>query len=94
MGRKILLIEDDGETAGYIAKGLAEQGHVVDHAADGREGLFLASDAGYDLIILDRMLPGLDGLAIVRAMRAAMKNGGVNPDQIAPCAPRACRRRS
>ncbi len=71
MGRKILLIEDDGETAGYVAKGLAEQGHVVDHAGDGREGLFLASDQSYDLVILDRMLPGLDGLGIVRAMRAA-----------------------
>jgi two-component system OmpR family response regulator len=71
MGRKILLIEDDGETAGYISKGLGEQGHVIDHAGDGREGLFLASDPGYDLVILDRMLPGLDGLAIVRAMRAA-----------------------
>lgn len=71
MGRKILLIEDDAETAGYVAKGLGEQGHVVDHAADGRDGLFLASDQSYDLVVLDRMLPGLDGLAIVRAMRAA-----------------------
>jgi len=71
MGRKILLIEDDAETAGYITKGLGEQGHVVDHAGDGRDGLFLASDPGYDLVVLDRMLPGLDGLAIVRAMRAA-----------------------
>ena len=71
MGRKILLIEDDAETAGYIAKGLSEQGHVVDHVADGREGLFLASDASFDLVILDRMLPGLDGLGVLRALRAA-----------------------
>lgn len=71
MGRKILLIEDDAETAGYIGRGLTEQGHVVDHAADGRDGLFLASDGGFDLVIIDRMLPGLDGLSVVRALRAA-----------------------
>lgn len=71
MGRRILLIEDDGETAGYIVRGLGEQGHVVDHSADGREGLFLASDGRYDLVILDRMVPGLDGLGVVRALRAA-----------------------
>jgi two-component system OmpR family response regulator len=71
MGRKILLIEDDGDTADYIARGLGEQGHVVDHTADGRDGLFLATGAAYDLIILDRMLPGMEGLGIVRALRAA-----------------------
>ncbi len=71
MGRKILLIEDDADTAGYIARGLSEQGHVVDRASDGRDGLFLASDGVFDLIILDRMLPGLDGLSVVRALRAA-----------------------
>jgi two-component system OmpR family response regulator len=71
MGRKILLVEDDADTAAYLARGLAEQGHVVDHAADGRDGLFLASEGSFDLIILDRMLPGLDGLSVVRALRAA-----------------------
>ena len=71
MGRKILLIEDDRETASYIAKGLTEQGHVVDPVDDGREGLFLASDGSFDLVILDRMLPGLDGLGVLRALRAA-----------------------
>ncbi len=71
MGRKILLVEDDGETAFYLAKGLTEQGYVVDRAADGRDGLFLASDPLFDLVILDRMLPGLDGLAVLRGMRAA-----------------------
>jgi two-component system, OmpR family, response regulator len=71
MGRKILLVEDDGDTASYIARGLAEQGHVVDRAADGRDGLFLASEGSFDLVILDRMLPGLDGLAVLRALRAA-----------------------
>lgn len=71
MGRKILLIEDDVETAGYIGKGLIEQGHLVEHVADGRDGLFLASDSSFDLVILDRMLPGLDGLGVLRALRAA-----------------------
>ncbi|SFS02011.1 response regulator transcription factor [Sphingomonas jatrophae] len=71
MGRRILLIEDDVETADYVARGLAEQGHVVDRAADGRQGLFLASDGGFDLVILDRLLPGLDGLSVLRGLRAA-----------------------
>ena len=68
---KILLVEDDTETADYVARGLTEAGHVVDRAADGREGLFLASDGGYDALVVDRMLPLLDGLALVRALRAA-----------------------
>lgn len=71
MGRKILLIEDDREAASYVARGLGEEGHVVDHATDGRDGLFMASDGNYDLVILDRMLPGLDGLSVLRALRAA-----------------------
>ncbi|HWL46113.1 MAG TPA: DNA-binding response regulator, partial [Sphingomonadaceae bacterium] len=50
MGRKILLVEDDAGTAAYIARGLAEQGHVVDQAFDGREGLFLASEGSFDLV--------------------------------------------
>ncbi|OHE61563.1 MAG: DNA-binding response regulator [Thiobacillus sp. GWE1_62_9] len=52
-------------------KGLAEHGHVGDHAANGRDGLFMATDGGYDAIILDRMLPGMDGLAVLGALRAA-----------------------
>ncbi len=71
MGRKILVIEDDSDTRAFIAKGLGEQGHVVDQSRDGRDGLFMASDAGYDLIILDRMLPALDGLGVLKALRAA-----------------------
>lgn len=68
---KILLIEDDQETLDYLAKGLGEQGHVVDRAQDGRSGLFLAGGESYDLMIVDRMLPGLDGLALVRTIRGA-----------------------
>ncbi|MBI1988589.1 MAG: winged helix-turn-helix domain-containing protein [Betaproteobacteria bacterium] len=68
---KILLIEDDPHTSGYVAKGLRERGHVVEHSANGRDGLLLASAGGYDVMIIDRMLPGLDGLAIVKTIRAA-----------------------
>ncbi len=68
---KILIVEDDAETAAYIARGLREAGHVVDHAPDGQEGLFLATGGGYDVMVVDRMLPKLDGLSLVRALRAA-----------------------
>ena len=68
---KILIIEDDTDTASYVATGLAEQGHVVDRAPHGRDGLFLAAGETYDVLIVDRMLPGLDGLAIVKTIRRA-----------------------
>jgi two-component system OmpR family response regulator len=67
---KLLLIEDDREAAAFLVKGLRESGHTTDHAADGREGLFLATTEHYDVMIIDRMLPGMDGLAIVSAVRA------------------------
>ena len=59
---KLLVVEDDRETASYLQKGLGESGYLVDRAGDGREGLFLASSGGYDAIVLDRMLPQMDGL--------------------------------
>ncbi len=68
---KILIIEDDPETAAYVANGLKEHGHTVDHAPTGRDGLFLAAGKSYDVMIVDRMLPGLDGLGIVKTIRAA-----------------------
>ena len=68
---KILLIEDDEATAAYLRKGLGEQGHVVDHAGNGRDGLLLAAGERYDVMIVDRMVPGLDGLGVVRTARAA-----------------------
>jgi two-component system OmpR family response regulator len=68
---KILVVEDDRETASYLVKGLSESGYAVDRAEDGRDGLYLASSGGYDAIILDRMLPGMDGLAMLGALRAA-----------------------
>ena len=66
---KVLLIEDDRETSAYIARGLREQGHVVDLAATGRDGLFFATDGGHDVLIVDRMLPGLDGIGLVQTLR-------------------------
>jgi len=68
---RILLIEDDPEVAAFVAKGLRESGHVVDHAAEGREGLFLASSEPYDVLVVDRLLPGTDGLTIIQTLRAA-----------------------
>lgn len=68
---KILLIEDDPTTARFITRGLGEEGHSVDHLENGRDGLVQAMDASYDVAIVDRMLPGLDGLSLVRATRAA-----------------------
>jgi two-component system OmpR family response regulator len=68
---KVLLIEDDAKTAGFVKRGLEEHGHVVDAADNGRDGLFLAAGEAYDVIIVDRMLPGLDGLGVVKTVRAA-----------------------
>jgi two-component system OmpR family response regulator len=68
---RLLVVEDDQETAAYMSKGLGEAGYTVDHAANGRDGLFLATSGSFDAIIMDRMLPGLDGLAVLQALRAA-----------------------
>ncbi|MEW5704715.1 MAG: response regulator transcription factor [Pseudomonadota bacterium] len=65
----ILIIEDDREMAAYLMKGLKEHGYTVDHAADGREGLFLAATGDFDLLIVDRMLPNTDGISIVKLLR-------------------------
>lgn len=68
---KILLIEDDDQTAKFVAKGLREHGHAVEHAANGRDGLFAATGGGHDVMIVDRMLPAVDGLTIVKSVRGA-----------------------
>lgn len=68
---KILLIEDDLETASHVITALRADGHEVGHAPTGREGLGLASDGAYDVAIVDRMLPGIDGLNLVRMLKAA-----------------------
>ena len=67
---RVLVVEDDVETASYIRRGLCEHGHVADVAENGRNGLFMATEGGYDVLIVDRMLPELDGLTLVRTLRA------------------------
>ncbi len=67
---KVLVIEDDQQAASYLAKGLKEAGHVVDLAHDGKDGLFLAGSEHYDVMVVDRMLPGRDGLSLVEILRA------------------------
>ncbi|HSR71661.1 MAG TPA: response regulator transcription factor [Kiloniellales bacterium] len=66
---RILIIEDDRQAADFLIKGLKESGYAVDHASDGSDGLFLAANERYDALIVDRMLPGLDGLSIVETLR-------------------------
>lgn len=68
---KILLVEDDAETAHYVLRGLSEAGHAVEVSPDGRGGLFRGVGEDWDLLIVDRMLPGLDGIALVRTLRGA-----------------------
>jgi two-component system, OmpR family, response regulator len=68
---KILLVEDDHKIADYLAKGLRQAGHVADTAITGRDGLFLATSENYDVLVVDRLLPELDGLGLVRTLRAA-----------------------
>ena len=68
---RILLIEDEAEIASYILNGLAKFSHVVEHVADGREGLILATTGSYDALVIDLMLPGLDGLGVLKTLRGA-----------------------
>lgn len=67
---RILVVEDDEQTAHYLLRGLSESGHVVDVANDGTHGLGLALEGIHDALIVDRRLPGLDGIALVKALRA------------------------
>ncbi len=68
---RLLVIEDDQQAAAYLVKGLNESGHLADHAADGDTGLEMALSANYDALIVDRMLPKRDGLAVIAALRTA-----------------------
>ena len=68
---RLLVIEDDKETAQFLQKSLRENGHTADLASDGEVGLALASDGDYDVLIVDRMLPRLDGLTIIKTLRSA-----------------------
>jgi two-component system OmpR family response regulator len=67
---RVLVIEDDRETASYLVKALHEAGHVADQAHDGQTGFDLASDGGYDALVVDRMLPRKDGLSLISELRA------------------------
>ncbi len=67
---RILLVEDDAATAAYISKGLRESGHVIDRTASGPDGQHMASENSYDVLIVDRMLPELDGLTLIQRLRA------------------------
>jgi two-component system OmpR family response regulator len=68
---RILVVEDDKDVAGFVVRGLKETGHVVEHADNGRDGLFMAASENFDAIVLDRMLPGgIDGLKILETLRA------------------------
>ena len=71
MAMKILVVEDDTTTADFIARGFGEEGHSVDKLASGREALAQALSAPYDVMIIDRMLPDLDGLSLLKALRTA-----------------------
>lgn len=68
---RILVVEDDEQAAAYMVRGLKESGHVVDHAGDGIDGLAMASDGKYDVLVVDRMLPSMDGLTLVKNLRDA-----------------------
>ncbi|MEL7111426.1 MAG: response regulator transcription factor [Pseudomonadota bacterium] len=68
---RILLLEDDKQLGAWIAGGLREEGHVVDHFEDGKDALMSAMGQDFDLLILDRMVPGLDGLAVLKSLRAS-----------------------
>jgi two-component system, OmpR family, response regulator len=72
---KVLLVEDNERVTQFVVKGLKESGHTADHADNGRDGMFLAASEPYDVIIMDRMLPGeIDGLAIIEALRKSGKH--------------------
>ena len=71
MGKNILLIEDDRKTLDYVRLGLAPEGYDIAVAEDGRQGLIAAASGTFDLLIVDRMLPGLDGLTLIRTLRGA-----------------------
>jgi two-component system OmpR family response regulator len=71
---RILIVEDDANTADFILKGMRQAGYSLDHADNGKDGLFLALEYPFDAIVLDRMLPGLDGLTLLRTLRSAGNN--------------------
>ena len=69
MRMKILIVEDDPKAAAYLVKAFAESGHLADHAADGLDGYAMAESGDYDVLVVDRMLPKLDGLSLIHGLR-------------------------
>lgn len=67
---KVLVVEDDQDTADFVAKGLEQAGHNVTTACNGADGLFYVLDGQFDAVVLDRMLPGMDGIELIEAMRS------------------------
>ena len=70
---RVLVVEDDAKIASFVVRGLKQAGYAVDHAPDGETGLALAESTGYDVAIVDVMLPGLDGFSLVRRLRSARR---------------------
>jgi two-component system OmpR family response regulator len=70
---RVLVVEDDAKIASFVVRGLKQAGYAADHAADGETGLALAESTAYDAAIVDVMLPGLDGLSLVRRLRSARR---------------------
>ena len=70
---RVLIVEDDQDTRDYIVRGLNEAGHTAEGAPDGKEGLFLALEQSFDVLVVDRMLPGLDGLSVIQTLRSSGK---------------------
>ncbi|MFT6459469.1 response regulator transcription factor, partial [Pseudophaeobacter arcticus] len=68
---RVLVVEDDHETADYITSSLRAEGHLVDHCNNGKDGFLNALDNDYDVMVFDRMLPGLDGLTLIKSVRGA-----------------------
>src|SRR4026208_70565 len=76
---RVLVIGDRAETAAYIVEGLSTGGHVTDHVSDGRDGLMLATSGSYDALVLDRMLPGLDGLNLLKTAKRGRQDARAVP---------------
>lgn len=78
---KLLIVEDEAKIADYLRKGLAEEGYVIDVAANGIDGLHMASHGNYDLIVLDTMLPGIESLSGILCVRHTMTNRSMYANQ-------------
>ncbi len=74
---RVLVIEDDQETSSFVVRGLAQAGYTVDSVEDGRDGVLLGIQEQYDVVILDRMLPTLDGLSVAKALRSSGSNASI-----------------